>query len=133
VRLISFGGWRTLGDGRDLISNSATQGVGFGTGAGGTVTQLTSRTTPVSLNTMSGAITLFSAAGSATAASFTVNNTSVAAADTIIVNQKSGTDKYVVLVTAVAANSFEITFYTTGGTTVEQPVFNFSVIKGSAS
>jgi hypothetical protein len=82
---------------------------------------------------MSGAITLFSAAGSATATSFTVNNTRVAAADTIIVNQKSGTDKYVVLVTAVAANSFEITFYTTGGTTTEQPVFSFSVIKGATS
>jgi len=133
ARFVYNGAWYSLGDGRDLISNSATQGVGFGTGAGGTITQLTSRTTPVSLNTMSGAITLFSAAGSATATSFTVNNTRVAAAVTIIVNQKSGTDKYVVLVTAVAANSFEITFYTTGGTTVEQPVFNFSVIKGSAS
>ena len=125
--------WNVVSDGRDLISNATTQGVGFGVGAGGVVTQLTSRTTPVSLNAMSGAITLFSAAGATAAATFTVNNTSVNATDTIILNQKSGTDKYVLLVTAVAANSFDITFYTTGGTTVEQPVFNFSVIKGSAS
>ena len=116
-----------------VIASTGTAGVGYATGAGGAVTQLTSRTTGVTLNKTSGAITLFSAAGSATAASFTVTNSTVAATDVIILNQKSGTDLYDLLVTAVAAGSFRITFLTTGGTTTEQPVFNFAVIKGVAA
>lgn len=104
-------------------------GLGYGTGSGGAVTQATSRTTGVTLNKTNGAITLVSAAGSATWQTFTVTNSTVAATDTIIVNQKSGTDLYQIFVTNVAAGSFKITFATTGGTTTEQPVFNFAVIK----
>jgi len=104
--------------------------IGYGTGAGGAVTQLTSRTTGVTLNKPSGAITMFTAAGSATAATFTVTNSFVAATDTISVNQKSGTNLYNFIVTAVAAGSFNITFYTTGGTASDAPVINFNVIKG---
>lgn len=116
-----------------VIASTGTAGVGYATGAGGTVIQGTSRTTGVTLNKTSGAITLFSAAGSATAATFTVTNSTVAATDVIILNQKSGTDLYDLMVTAVAAGSFNITFRTTGGTTVETPVFNFAVIKGVAA
>jgi hypothetical protein len=115
------------------IVSTGTAGVGYATGAGGTVTQGSSRTTGVTLNKTTGAITLFSAAGSATAATFTVTNSTVAATDVIILNQKSGTDLYDLMVTAVAAGSFNITFRTTGGTTTEQPVFNFAVIKGVAA
>jgi hypothetical protein len=111
------------------VTSSGTAGVGYATGAGGTVTQGTSRTTGVTLNKTTGAITLFSAAGSATAATFTVTNSTVAATDVIILNQKSGTDLYDLMVTAVAAGSFNITFRTTGGTTTETPIFNFAVIK----
>ena len=118
--------------GSSLVVNG-TGGVGYATGAGGAVTQGTSRTTGVTLNKTSGAITLFSAAGSATAATFTVTNSTVAATDVIILNQKSGTDLYDLMVTAVAAGSFNISFRTTGGTTTEQPVFNFAVIKGVAA
>lgn len=117
----------------NIKSTSASSGIGYATGAGGAVTQATSRTTGVTLNTVCGAITLVSAAGSATAASFTVTNSSVAATDNVVVNQKSGTDKYHTLVTNIAAGSFVITFFTTGGTTTEQPVFNFSVIKAVAA
>ena len=115
------------------IVSTGTAGVGYATGAGGTVAQITSRTTGVTLDKTSGAITLVSAAGSATAASFTVTNSTVAATDVIILNQKSGTDLYDLLVTAVAAGSFNITFRTTGGTTTETPVFNFAVIKAVAA
>jgi len=112
---------------------TGTAGIGYGTGAGGAVTQGTSRTTGVTLNKTSGAITLVSAAGSATAATFTVTNSTVAATDVIILNQKSGTDLYNLMVTAVAAGSFNISFRTTGGTTTETPVFSFAVIKGVAA
>jgi hypothetical protein len=114
-------------------STSATGGIGYATGAGGAVTQITSRTTGVTLNNVCGAITLFTAAGSATWQSFTVTNSTVAATDTIIVNQRSGTDLYMISVTAVGAGSFRISFATTGGTTSEAPVFNFSVIKAVSS
>ena len=116
-----------------IKSAGATAGIGYATGAGGAVTQSTGRTTGVTLNTVAGAITLVSAAGSATPASFTVTNSAVAATDVIIVNQKSGTDLYNIEVTAVGAGSFQITFNTTGGTTTEQPVFNFAVIKAVAA
>jgi len=108
---------------------TAAGGLGYGTGSGGTVTQGTSRTTGVTLNKSNGAITMFSAAGSVVAATFTVTNSIVAATDTIVLNQKSGTNLYVLLVTAVAAGSFNITFYTTGGVATDAPVINFAVIK----
>lgn len=112
-----------------LAVTYATGTLGYGTGSGGTVTQGTSRTTGVTLSKSNGAITMFSAAGSATAATFTVTNTLVAATDTIILNQQSGTNLYVLLVTAVTAGSFDITFYTTGGVATDAPVINFSLIK----
>jgi hypothetical protein len=115
------------------LLGSGQAAVGYGTGAGGTVTQGSSRTTGVTVNAYSGAITLVSAAGSTSWQSFTVTNNRVAATDTIIVNQKSGTDLYRINVTAVAAGSFRITFATTAGTTTEQPVFNFAVIKAVTS
>jgi hypothetical protein len=114
--------------GNVLVTSAA--GLGYGTGSGGTVTQATSRTTGVTLSKPTGAITMFSAAGSVVAATFTVTNTLVAATDTIILNQKSGTNLYVLLVTAVAAGSFNITFYTTGGVATDAPVINFALIKG---
>jgi len=104
-------------------------GLGYGTGSGGTVTQGTSRTTGVTLNKTNGAITLFTAAGSITATTFTVTNSTVAATDVVDVCQKSGTNLYVTFVTAVAAGSFNITFYTTGGVASDAPVFNFAVTK----
>jgi hypothetical protein len=118
---------------RGILSRNATAGVGYATGAGGAITQATSRTTGVTLNTVAGAITLVSAAGSTSPFSFTVTNSAVAATDVIVVNQKSGTDKYDIDVTAVAAGSFQLTLNTKSGTTTEQPVFNFAVIKAVAA
>jgi len=119
----------------DLPANVAlaATGIGYATGAGGTVTQATSRTTGVTINKLSGSITLVSAAGTSSYTTFTVTNSTVAATDVIIVNQKSGTDKYEAFVTNVSAGSFNITFSDTSGTTTEQPVFNFAVIKAVAA
>ena len=111
------------------LATGAASVIGYGTGSGGSVTQITSRTTGVTLNKSNGAITLFSAAGSATWASFTVTNSLVAATDVIEVCAKSGTNLYLVSVTAVAAGSFQISFATTGGTATDAPVFNFAICK----
>jgi hypothetical protein len=116
-----------------ILSSGATSGVGYTTGAGGTVTQITSRTTGVTLNKACGGITLVSAAGSATWRAFTVTDSAVAATDVVVVNQKSGTDKYMISVTNVGSGTFEISSATTGGTTTEQPVLNFCVVKGVSS
>jgi hypothetical protein len=127
---------QSIGTGNVLIGsgclvNGGTGGIGYGVGVGGAVSQITSRTTAVTLNKLTGAITLVSAAGTATPQSFTVTNSTVAAADTVVVSQKSGTDLNEIFVTNVAAGSFKITFFTTGGTTTETPVFSFTVMKGA--
>ena len=115
-----------------FILNSAAT-IGYTIGAGAAVTQTTSRTTGVTIDAPCGAITLVSAAGSTTIQSFTVTNSVVSSTDTIIVNQKSGTDLYRIYVTAVGTGSFRISYATLSGTTTEQPVFNFCVIAGRAS
>jgi len=117
-----------------LLTSSGTAGIGYATGAGTAAVQGTSRTTTVVANAICGTITLFSAAGSATPFSFTVTNSTVAATDTIILSQKSGTDIYdTQVISAVGAGSFRITLANSSGTTVETPVFNFTVIKSVAS
>jgi len=116
-----------------ITSSSKTSGIGYAVGSGSTVTQATSRTTSVVCNSATGQITLVSAAGSTSWQTFTVSSTAVAVNDVIIINQKSGTDLNEIHITAIAAGSFNITFRTTGGTTVEQPVFSYAVIKGQSN
>ena len=116
-----------------LTSSSASAGIGYATGAGSTVTQITSRTTAVTINAVCGAITLVSAAGVAGYITFNVNNSTVAATDVPIVVQKSGNDLFSIYVTNIQAGRFSITFYDLTGTTVEQPVFNFIIHKSVAS
>ena len=50
-----------------------------------------------------------------------------------MVSQKSGTDAYSAVVSAVGAGSFKLTVTDLTGTTTEQPVFNFAVIKAVAA
>jgi len=116
-----------------LTSITPLNKIGYGTGAGSTVTQGSSRTTGVTINAVSGAITLVSAAGTSSYTTFTVTNSAVAATDVVIVNQKSGTDKYETFVSNIGAGSFNITFSDVSGTTTEAPVLNFVVIKGVTS
>jgi len=109
---------------------TATGSIGYTNNAGGSVTQLTSRTTGVTINKPSGVITLASVAGTTTPATFTVTNSFVANTDTIILNQRTGTNIYHLHVSAVGSGTFNITQYTTGGVTSEAPQINFNVIKG---
>lgn len=107
---------------------------GYVAGAGGAVTQGTSRTTGVTLDRPTGAITLFSAAGSSTPTTFTVTNSAVAATDVVMLSVKSGAaNSYSFNVSAVAAGSFNITFWAQAGTATDAPVINFVVLKGAAS
>ena len=110
-------------------------GLGYGTGSGGTVTQLTSRGTAVTINKLSGAITLFSAPGGASWSAFVVNNSLVGANDTVIANVKfaGATNTYIVYVINIVAGSFTMLFQSAIGTATDTPTFNFTVIKGATS
>jgi hypothetical protein len=118
-----------------IKSSSATAGVGYATGAGGTVTQATSKATGVTINKVSGAITMSNAAlAAATTVTFTMTNSAIAATDTVTVNLVSGetTDgSYEVLPPKVAAGSCKITLWNiTSGSLSEALVLQFNVIKG---
>lgn len=70
---------------------SSGGGIGYTTGAGGTVTQLTSRATSVTLNKLCGTITMFSAAVAAAGIStFNLVNSFIAATDIVLVKHNSG-------------------------------------------
>jgi hypothetical protein len=116
-----------------MLSSSSTQGIGYTTGAGGTVTQATSRATGVTLSKPTGQITLFTAAGSATPATFTVTNTTVAATDGVTIHDVSGSTNVYFWKATAAAGSFTVTFWTTGGTASDTPVVQFIVHKGAAA
>lgn len=74
-----------------LLSSGA--GIGYATGAGGTVTQGTSRTTGVTLNKLCGNITMFSAAVAAAASSiFTLTNSFIGPNDMVIVRHVGSTN-----------------------------------------
>lgn len=107
--------------------------IGYATGAGGAVTQTTSRTTTVTINKVCGQITLVSATGSSTWATFTVNNSTVAAGDTIEISQASGANLYNVIVTKVANGTFNVSVSAVSGTATESPAFNFAVVKAVSS
>ncbi len=117
-----------------IRSTTATDGIGYATGAGGTVVQGTSRTTPVTINKICGTITMFSAAGSAAWSSFTVNNTTIGLTDNIILSYSGGSNNYLFIPgRIIAGTSFVISFVSIGGTAVDSPVINFTIIKSVTS
>lgn len=109
-----------------------TGGLGFFTGSGGTVTQATSKSTAVTLDKVSGAITTHTAALNAgTSVQFTLNNNKIANTDTVIINVRSPTGKYRADVVGLGAGTANIElFNSTGGSLSEAVVLNFNVIKG---
>lgn len=113
----------------------ADSSIGFTTGNGGTVTQLTSRTTGVTLNAPSGQITLVSGSISGLSSQeFTLTNSYIAATDVVLVSFASGltATTYDVTVTATAAGSCKISVHNvnSSATPVDTPVINFVVFKG---
>lgn len=119
-----------------VVSNSATGGIGYTTGAGGTVTQLTSKATGVTLSTVTGNITLNAAALAAnTSVSFTLTNTAIAATDLVVVTHHSaGTAGAYTTTGQAAAGSAVITVRNvTAGSLGEAIVLKFAIIKGATS
>jgi hypothetical protein len=121
-----------------ISSSSASAGIGYATGAGGAVTQLTSKSTAApSINKVCGQITMNNAALAAGAkVSFNVPNTSCAATDAPYAWVVSGgtANAYRAAVTAVQANQFTITVENiTAGSLSEAPVIGFFINKAVTS
>lgn len=116
------------------ITATGTVPLGYTTGTGGTVTQATSKTTGVTLNKLTGLITMDAAALAAAAeVVFTVTNSLVSATDCIVVNHASGgtAGSYAVGIAAVAAGSFSIVVSNwSAGSLSEAIVIRFLVLKG---
>lgn len=119
------------------IKSSGTAGVGYATGAGGTVTQSTNKSTGVTLDKTTGTITMNNAALNAgVSVAFTLTNSTIADTDVVVINIKSGAtaNSYTVSVDAVSAGSCSISLRNyTGGNLSEAVVLSFCVIKGVAA
>jgi hypothetical protein len=117
--------------------NLTTSAFGYTTGAGGTVTQLTNKSTGVTLNTLSGRITTHNAALAAAAeVTFVVTNNQVAATDVPVVAIASGgtAGSYAIVVSAVGSGSFSISLTNLSAGSLSQAlVINFVIIKGASS
>lgn len=110
--------------------------IAVGKGTIATVTQATNRSTAVTINAPSGAITMNAASLAAGAeAKFTVNNSFVTLNSVPVVALASGqtADTSVVHVTAVAAGSFEITVSNLNAATADTGagIINFIVFNGT--
>lgn len=126
-----------------IISTWATSGVWYATGAGWAVTQITNRSTWVTINTITWTIqTDVTSLASWASAEFTVTNSAVAIWDIVVVSQQSGSDLIagvagttVVNVVTVAAGSFEVSVNNLSTTTAETGaiIINFAIIKGVAA
>jgi hypothetical protein len=116
--------------GNQLISGTGKQG--YAVGAGGTVTQLTSKATTVILNKQTGSITTDAASlAAATTVSFTLTNSTLEAGDVLILNHISGgTAGAYTLNAQCAAGSASINIRNvTAGALAEAIVIRYAVIK----
>ena len=122
------------------VTDQNPTGVGYPPrqGMGGTVTQITSRTTGVTLHTMAGTITTDTSSLAAEAtADFTVTNNKVRATDIVVVAEQSGSNGggTIISVSTVANGSFAIRIHNgnvaAGGAETGAILINFAVIKGA--
>jgi hypothetical protein len=113
-----------------------TNPFGYGSGAGGTVTQATNKSTGVTLNSRCGQITLNAAALAAdTTVSFVLTNSSVAAGDVLILNHISGgtTGSYVLNAKSAAGSATIDVRNITAGSLSEAVVIAFVLIKATTA
>jgi hypothetical protein len=114
----------------------ATEEIGYAAAAQGSVTQLTDKSTAVTLNKSAGQITMNNASlATVTTVSFTLNNSTISAKDTLVVCISSGatTGAYLVYVSNLTAGAATISLRNfTGGSLSEAVVINFAIIHSEA-
>lgn len=124
-------------NGNVLVTSAA--GLGYGTGAGGTVTQATSKSTAVTLNKPTGQITMNNAALAAGASVyFSLVNSLIGSADTLVVHPVffTGTsgNEYEAWVSYLVAGQAVIGVRNnTAGSRSDALLLNFTLEKGSTS
>jgi len=111
----------------------ATDEIGYALAAQGTVTQATSKSTGVTLNTSAGQITMNNAAlGATTNVAFTLTNNKIGAKDVIIVNVAGGAasnETYNCWVSGHTTGSCSFVLRNiSGGSLSEAVVLNFAII-----
>lgn len=120
-----------------ITSSSPTAGIGYATGAGGTVTQATSKSTGVTLNKVCGQITMNNAAlASGASVTFTVTNSTCTTLTMALVNHVSGgtAGSYRVQGGNYANGSFGITVTNiSGGPLSESPVLGYMLMRYSTA
>ena len=111
----------------------ATSEIGYAAAAQSAVTQLTSKSTLVTLNTSAGVITMNNASlATATNATFTLNNSTIGAKDAVVLTISGGQatpGSYNVFANALTAGTVSITLRNiSGGTLSEAIVVNFAIL-----
>ncbi len=111
----------------------ASSELGYTAAAQGVVTQLTDKSTAVTLNKAAGRITMNNAAlGTATNATFTLNNSFISANDTVILTISGGQTtpgSYNVFANSLIAGAVSITLRNiSGGSLSEAIIVNFALI-----
>jgi hypothetical protein len=121
----------------DNLLVSGTGLVGYNTGAGGTVTQLTSKSTAVTLNKATGQVVTHNAAlGAGIAVAFVLNNSLISTTDIVIANVLGAGGSYIAQTINIAAGGGAATIRLTNitaGSLGEAVTINFIVIKGVAA
>jgi hypothetical protein len=116
----------------DGVITSKGGGVGYETGAGGTIGQATNKSTGVTLNTFSGQITMDPAAlGPSVVVSFLLTNAKIAAGDVLVLNHISGGTVGAYLLNAQSAGASATITVTniSAGSLSEAIVIAFAIIK----
>lgn len=111
----------------------ATDQIGYATAAQGAVTQATSKSTGVTLNSSMGQITMNNAAlASVTNVTFTLTNSLLSNKDVLILNVTNGTSgAYNAWVSSMTAGSATITLRNiSGGSLSEAVIINYAIIHG---
>jgi Major tropism determinant N-terminal domain len=125
--------------GNDLVFTLATyvvNGVGYSTGSGGTVTQLTSKATGVTLNKPTGTIVLNNASlASGAVVSFTFTNGNLNSNDMVVINHSSGgtLGAYSFAVTPALGSCTVYVRNNTAGALAEALTLQFAVIKSAVA
>lgn len=118
----------------DCTMTTANGGLGYSSGAGGTVTQATSKGTTVTLNKPTGQITMNNAALlPSTSVNFQLNNSLLAATDALICNASQNANYTVQTLYAGAGSAGIRVTNITAGSLSEALVITFAIIKGATS
>lgn len=128
---------RALAAANSVLSSHASAGIGYTTGAGGTVTQSTSKSTGVTINRICGEIvTANSSLAAGDEVTFAVTNSAVGANDVVAINHKSGgtIGAYLVSANNIAAGSFSVTISNlSAGALAEAITLGFAIIKAAVA